>query len=102
MIAGFPIDDVPFLTSVSQGIKRASWAQGGVDKKGFNLEPVQELIRLALVNLDKMFNLRTAALYVVLYCGAARFLEAAALKMSNILKNGRSISLLIDRRGTVR
>merc|ERR1712237_7693 len=97
--AGFPMDRIPIVTAVMKGLNKILDTEE-LNRIGFEPEMIQILLSLALLDKEAtndFVNQRQAALYVIMYWCTARFEEAAALTVGQVVKRGLSLQVNIKK-----
>ena len=98
--AGFPLDRIPVIASVMKGLKRTVLETEELNRIGFEPEMIQILLGLALLDKEDtntFVNQRQAALYIIMYWCTARFEEANALTVGQVVKKGLSFLVNIKK-----
>ena len=93
------MDKIPIVTAVMKGLSKVLETDD-LNRIGFEPEMIQILLGLALLDKEvtnDFVNQRQAALYVIMYWCTARFEEAAALTVGQVVKRGLSLQVNIKK-----
>ena len=92
----FSLDLTPILMAVWKGLKKA-FNPGDLKHIGFTPEQIQALLKVALANENCFVSLRLATTIVVCFWCTARYEEASKLSVGNVMKQGLSMRVMINK-----